>query len=364
MAKKLVLCFDGTWNTPDDDGHDHDEIDSKETNVVRLYRSIRGRDTVGVHEGEPAEAPPVETIKWYDQGVGTHWYDHVRGGAFGFGISRNIRQGYKFLIDHYDPGDEIYIFGFSRGAYSARSLIGLVRNCGLLRREHAPKPDADDNPSVMDAYQLYRNRDGSADTPFAERFRSLFCHVRVPIKMIGVFDTVGSLGIPLRRAGLWSADHYLFHDTRLSGIVEHAYHALSIDEHRREYEPSLWEYEPTSTQTVEQVWFVGAHSDVGGGYPRQPLADLSLAWMQGKALLGGRGLALDPARLADVRGIDMAAATVTDSYGRFMRGLYKLIRGPYLRPIERGPTFAVDESVADKLRRDPGYRPKNPGIAG
>jgi len=364
MAKKLVLCFDGTWNSPDDDGHDHDESDSNETNVVRLYRSIRGVDTCNVHDGTAAGEPPVETLKWYDQGVGTHWYDHIRGGAFGFGISRNIRQGYKFLIDHYEPGDEVYLFGFSRGAYSARSLVGLIRNCGLLRREHAQKPDADDNPALVNAYQLYRNRDGSADTPFAIDFRERFCHQRIPIKMVGVWDTVGALGVPLRRAGLWSANHYLFHDTRLSGIVEHAYHALAVDEHRQEYEPSLWEHEPGSSQQVQQVWFVGAHSDVGGGCPHQPLTDVALAWMQTKAQLDGEGLALDPARIADVRDLDVAPLRVTDSYGSFMRGLYKLIREPFFRPVVTGPTQTIDQSVHDKLGRDLDYRPKNPGIAG
>ena len=131
-----------------------------------------------------------------------------------------------------------------------------------------------------------------------------------------------------------------------------------------EYEPSLWEYEPGSSQTIEQVWFVGSHADVGGGYSRQPLADITLAWMQGKAQLGGRGLALDPARVPAVRGLDLGALQVTDSYGRFLGGLYKLLRAPFLRPVSVGPHRAVDESVGDKMRRDPAYRPRNPGLAG
>ena len=208
MPRKLVVCFDGTWNAPEEDEGGlarRDAVDCRETNVVRIYRSICGEDTTGIPDGGCAGPAPAPTLKWYDRGVGTQWYGKLAGGAFGFGICRNIREGYKFLVDHHEPGDEIYLFGFSRGAYAARSLVGWIRNCGLVRREFAPAPDADDNPIIVEAYELYRARDDSADTDAALAFRSHYGQPGVRVKVLGVWDTVGALGIPVERTGRWSA---------------------------------------------------------------------------------------------------------------------------------------------------------------
>jgi uncharacterized protein (DUF2235 family) len=233
-VKKLVVCCDGTWNAPDDNDQIQDEIaKDAETNVIKAYRSILGEDTSGIRNGTPAKESSVPTFKWYDKGVGTRWYEHIRGGVFGFRLSRNIQKGYKFLIGHFEPGDEIYLLGFSRGAYTVRSLAGLIRNAGLLKVEYAPDDDPGKNPILMDAYQLYRARDGSAETPFAQDFRKQHSHGDVKIKFLGVWDTAGKLGIPLRIAQQFNADHYAFHDVELSSIVENAYHALALDEHRR-----------------------------------------------------------------------------------------------------------------------------------
>ncbi|MBJ6749061.1 phospholipase effector Tle1 domain-containing protein [Geomonas anaerohicana] len=123
MSKKLVVCFDGTWNKPDDgsDGKDTN------TNVERLFASISGVNARSYSGGDLTAG----TLKWYDSGVGTKWFEHIRGGAFGYGLSLNIREGYKFLIDNYDPGDEIYVYGFSRGAYTARSKGYITINLEL-----------------------------------------------------------------------------------------------------------------------------------------------------------------------------------------------------------------------------------------
>lgn len=365
MAKKIVLCFDGTWNTPADEEHDWDEIEKDaETNVVKIYRSVLGKDATGIERGSPPQAPKAETIKWYDQGIGTRWYEHIRGGAFGFGLSRNIREGYKFLIDHFKPGDEIYLFGFSRGAYTARSLVGLIRNAGLLKPEHAPENDPDDNPILMDAYQLYRNRDGSADTPFASYFREKYSYDRVKIKFLGVWDTVGALGIPLKVAKRFNSEQYFFHDVELSGIVENAYHAVAIDEHRDDYKPTLWNPKGKPNQAMEQIWFVGAHADVGGGYVDQPLSDITLQWMQEKAKLNGNGLEVDPNQEPKCDPNKYVAAKVTDSFEGFALGLYRLFKSKYFRPV-RSTAFGnenLHSTYAEKRENDLKYKPKNPGL--
>ena len=134
MPKRIVVCFDGTWNEPDDDT---DVAKQAETNVRRLYESVRPRGADG-----------REQEKWYDEGVGTKFLERLRGGLFGLGLSENIRQGYRVLIDTYQEGDEVFVFGFSRGAYTARSLVGLIRKSGLVRRDQGGR--------VEDAYELYR----------------------------------------------------------------------------------------------------------------------------------------------------------------------------------------------------------------
>lgn len=363
--KKLVLCFDGTWNMPDGNDKDQDEVGKNaETNVIRLYRSILGDDSVGLNNGSPVQQPRTETLKWYDKGVGTRWYERVRGGVFGFGLSYNVRQGYKFLIDNFDPGDEIYIFGFSRGAYTARSLVGLIRNSGLLKKGFVKKADPDENPVLMEAYQLYLSRDKSADTQLAIDFRDEYSHVNVKIKFLGVWDTVGALGIPLRVANQFNAKHYLFHDVELSSIVENAYHAIAIDEHRENYQPALWNPKEKWNQTMEQVWFVGAHADVGGGYPERILSDLPLYWMHEKAKLQGAGLELDAQQVPKQALGEFLGARETDSFGRFLFGLYARLWLPYYRPVMQTAhgQEAVHETFATKREKDPRYKPKNQGL--
>jgi uncharacterized protein (DUF2235 family) len=373
MSRKLVVCFDGTWNKPDDksDGKDSN------TNVLRLYASIKG---IEAKKGKISAAADGETIKWYDSGVGTNWYEHIRGGAFGYGLSLNIRQGYKFLIDHYVQGDEIYIFGFSRGAYTARSLVGLIRNSGLLDKAQILKADdpnykswgkpslsdymklePDEVPHIMDAYQLYRNHDGSADTDFAVKFRGSYAHKDVRIKLLGVWDTVGALGIPFKLFESFNADHYKFHDEELSGIVEYAYHAVAIDEHRENYDVTLWKPKQKVSQTMEQVWFVGAHADVGGGYdyPEHPLADATLAWMQEKAGLAGKGLDIPASQHVD--DAMLVTSTPTDSYKEFLGGVYRMIKDRHYRTI--GGTPFGNEYRSPVVTKVVGYSPKNPGYA-
>lgn len=338
MPKRLILCFDGTWNRPDEE---HPEGEHVETNVCRIYESILERDTNGRRQ-----------IKWYDEGVGTRWFQRIQGGAFGMGLSENIRQGYRFLIEQYEQDDEVFLFGFSRGAYTARSLVGLIRNCGLL---YTP-----DRERIAEAYELYRTRDEGADSEVALAFRKKYAR-DIRITFLGVWDTVGALGIPIESFDDFNRRHFEFHDTELSSIVENAYQAVAVDEHREPYAVTLWDPRVKPRQTLEQRWFLGAHCDVGGGYHDRRLSDVALHWMQQKA--AACGLALTPVQLPpDVR--SSATAPITDSFKEFLKGMYSLFHRRYYRPVAQTVygQEAIDDSVKQRLESDPYYRPKNKGV--
>jgi uncharacterized protein (DUF2235 family) len=340
MPKRIVLCFDGTWNRPGD--ADLDDSQQTETNVRRFYESV-------------AERAPDGTVQvaWYDQGVGTHWYDRVIGGIVGSGLDINIVQGYRFLAEQYEDGDDIFVLGFSRGAYTARSLGGMIRNCGLVKCRFV------DLQSAI-AYGIYRTRDDGVDSTAAKLFRRQFAR-EVRIKFIGVWDTVGALGIPLQLFKDVNANFYQFHDNQLSNIVDHAFHALAIDEHRRDYDACLWTPTADSRQQLEQRWFVGAHSDVGGGYADRRLSDLPLRWMQEEA--HALGLQFVPGRRVETTSAN-CRGLCTDSYARFLKGVYAKAHPRYYRAISqtRFGNETVDESVKQRLRDDATYQPQNRGL--
>jgi uncharacterized protein (DUF2235 family) len=179
MVTRLIVCFDGTWDRPDPNANPTQRVES---NVCWFHESVVS--------GALADGSVQK--KFYDTGVGTNWYDQVAGGAFGLGLDQKIQDGYEWLIENYpdpDPGTiEVFVHGFSRGAYTARSLVGMIRNVGLL------KPDS--GHRVTDAYAIYRQSDASADTPEAVAFRQRYSR-EIKIKFLGVWDTVGALGIPL-----------------------------------------------------------------------------------------------------------------------------------------------------------------------
>jgi uncharacterized protein (DUF2235 family) len=336
--KRIVLCFDGTWCTPADEAIPEDQ--RVETNVRRFFRSVA-----------PIGPGGIEQDAWYNEGVGTHKLNKFSGAAFGAGLDYHILQGYRHLAETYADGDEVYILGFSRGAYTARSLVGMLRNCGLVR------------PSVASfqigiAYGIYRTRDDGPDSKTARAFRSMFAR-EIPVRFVGVWDTVGALGIPLEAAGRLNAALYEFHDTQLSVIVEYAYQAIALDEHRGDYDITFWDPKEKPGQTLEQRWFAGSHADVGGGLPDRRLSDLSLQWIQDRA--SAAGLALSPVSIDE----GSYKGTVTDSFALFLGGLYARAHQRHLRPVLRS-RFG-NESVAatvDQRRRDSqlGYRPANPGL--
>lgn len=271
--KRLIVCCDGTWNRADQENHG----EPCPTNVVKLAFRVAKRD--------PRDVPQ---IVHYGQGVGTgNALDRFSGGALGHGLEDNVLEAYRFLVGNYEDGDELFVFGFSRGAYTARSLVGMIRKCGILKRTSVRE--------YRRAVALYRSAIERPETEAARGFRAAhsICAEDVPVKFVGVWDTVGSLGIPLRGLRWLSRRKHQFHDTELSRLVERAYHALAIDEHRAPFAPTLWADRAKSGQFVEQVWFAGAHSDIGGGYGSSMLSDMSLAWMMEKAEAAGLSFDLD-----------------------------------------------------------------------
>lgn len=252
--KRIAIFSDGTWNSPQAGGT---------TNVLSMARAVKP-DVAGTKQ-----------VVFYDWGVGTD-RKKLSGGLTGAGIDKNIMDCYRFLVHNYEDGDELFFFGFSRGAYTVRSLAGLIRNCGLLRRKHARRIPA--------AFHLYRKRTRASgpNEPLPTRFRRDYAVADItPIEFVGAWDTVGALGIPVPFWGTLNAREFLFHDTEPSKIVQHARHALAIDENREDFAPVLWSDKPTVD--VQQVWFAGAHSDIGGGYHERGLSDCASHWMLGEA---------------------------------------------------------------------------------
>lgn len=255
--KRIVICADGTWNRPDQT----DRGKRKPTNVVKIARGLLPRARDGAAQ-----------IAYYHDGVGTRWgLDRIAGGGFGIGLSTNIVEAYQFLVLNYEPGDQLYFFGFSRGAYTVRSLAGLLDTIGIL-----PKDEAF---FIPDGYKLYRDRAGQSEI---DDFRTTHNSRGGVIRFVGVWDTVGALGIPI---GLFKGlnKKYQFHQVGLAKNIENAYHALAIDERRRPFQPSIWSLPDGSTQTLEQAWFPGVHSNIGGGYSQDGLANGSLHWIKESA---------------------------------------------------------------------------------
>ncbi|MEL4341740.1 DUF2235 domain-containing protein [Shewanella xiamenensis] len=329
MNKRIVICADGTWNRPEKDL----KVDFP-TNVLRLARAI----SPIAADGKPQQV-------FYDWGVGSY-YDEVIGGATGRGLHKNIMDGYRYLVQNYSPGDEIYLFGFSRGAYTVRCLCGLINNCGILKR-----PDA---RLIQQAFDHYKK----SSAPFAPsgdksvEFRQKHSHESREIKFVGVWDTVGAMGIPISFLGLFE-DKDEFYDTKIGRNVRVARHALAIDEHRSDFEPTIWQLR--DNMDMQQVWFAGAHSNIGGSY--QPdkdgslLSDNALAWMIAEA--ERFNLSLEPHLTASLHPNPLA--TLHDSRRSFYR-----IKQPYLRPLD--PNVApvlLHHSVKVRWDQDPQYRPKN-----
>ncbi|MCJ8209765.1 DUF2235 domain-containing protein [Mucilaginibacter sp. RS28] len=338
--KRLITCSDGTWDKPGDKGQNGQPLDS---NVCLLFNAIKSI----ADDGTPQ-------LKVYDTGVGTgySWRDKLLGGITGLGIDKKIKDIYTFLVMTYEPGDEIYLFGFSRGAYTARSLAGLIRNTGILKPDFIHLVDK--------AYDLYRDRNEytAPDSDLMRAFRQNYSYEDITrIKFIGVWDTVGALGIPLPAWKLYNRERYKFHDVTLSSTVDYAYQALAVDERRKPFNASIWQASSNAvdgkqTLEMEQRWFAGVHCNVGGGYEDRGLSNETLKWLTDNAKL--RGLELEDVKLEPYTPNHLGVKRNSFTLPFWFTGrIWRNIEHP-----EDGPQI-IDDSVFKRLAADPSYRPKN-----
>jgi uncharacterized protein (DUF2235 family) len=350
-GRQLALFLDGTWNTTDDN-----------TNIWRL-RSI-------------CESCPEQSV-YYDTGVGTASGERLRGGLFGYGLGEEVVQAYRWIMESYRPGDRIFIFGFSRGAFTARSLSGFISKCGLL------KPGSP--ISLKQLYARYRrekihsirriNTMTESELSQEEKWLKRYS-MPIPIWFQGVFDTVGALGVPFGNFPRLSRSEFSFLETDLRINNTRAFQALAIDEHREAFAPTLWKktvtagaesYPPRSIDDVEQRWFPGAHADIGGGYENGLLAQRPLHWLLGKAKQ--RGLRVK--HEVEIE-LDSNLAVIHDSFAKMGGGVYRMIKlgKRHYREIGAKPVVvgndttttineSIDASVFDRWRDDKAYRPKN-----
>lgn len=320
MSKRIIYCADGTWDTPD-----------KHTNVYKLYK---------------AATTNSEQLPIYSDGVGANCdpLSALGGGAFGLGLWQKIKDGYTKIAHVYEQGDSVYLFGFSRGAYTARSLAGMIAICGLPTKNFS-------DDLVNTAFEAYRQKDKRETL-----LKSLAgCNMDpTEIAMVGVWDTVGALGIP-SVVGKVDSILYGFLDTDLNPKVRHGYQALAIDERRAQFQPTLWTA-PAAGQTMEQVWFVGVHSDVGGGEPQDgpdptALSDITLGWMMCKAK--SLGVTFD-AEVMKQYTMPLQAALALDK----LHTSWSIVNGiPLPRTIDK--SAVISNSVALRCQHDRSYRPEN-----
>lgn len=322
----IVVCADGTWNRPEEDiESDHP------TNVLKVARAIKP-----VSDGTKQHV-------FYDWGLGSY-HSGISAGATGRGIHKNILDGYRYIVQNYAVNDKIYLFGFSRGAYTVRALCGLINNCGIIRRNDARL--------IQLAWEIYKSpaRKNHPAGEAAKQFRANHSHVSRKVHFVGVWDTVGALGIPLTLMGLLDGNDE-FYDNRMGSNVSTARHALAIDEKREDFTPTVWA--PKTGVDLRQVWFAGCHADVGGSYSPdaqgRSASDVPLSWMLDQAATAG--LKLEP--FIRQRLSDGTLAKLHES----RRKLYRF-KGRVNRPIVVADTpIRIHPSVRTRYETDSGYRP-------
>jgi len=326
-SKNIVIFADGTGQ---EGGRGNN------TNVYKLFNMVAERTK---HQ-----------IVFYDRGLGTGWRK-VSGNLFGAGINQNIKECYSFIFEHYRAGDKIYLIGFSRGAATVRSLSSFIHYFGILPQSR---------PELIDqAYDIYKIANDEKRERKAKEFIANNHTMWTHIEFIGVWDTVSALGIPIKSIDVATQKIPFmcnkYHNFKLSPSVKYAYQALAIDDYRDTFHPVLWEDSKEEYQTIEQVWFVGSHTDIGGGYKEQQLSDIPLQWLVAKAIKKGlliypsNRVAIDP----DVNGVSH------DSRKEFPMNFYK--KSPRRWDSAVHGQLLIHESVKER-RLDVDGNPYNPWI--
>ena len=373
MPKNIVVCSDGTGNSGGK---------RRGTNVWRIFNAVDRH-----HNSD------CEQITYYDDGVGTHNLRLLRlfSGAFGWGLSRNICEAYEFLALNHEEGDKVFLFGFSRGAFTVRSLAGMICRCGLLERGALVAAERRERRrAVKKVLCAYRKENEVHNGEDVKKFReSLGIGGRLPrsveIHFIGVWDTVDAVGMPFDELKVWLDDRiwrrlfkrrlWGFHDRNLHPAVRHARQALALDDERKTFHPLLWkdpntdpndeappvaanESDPSpaagdggahdGNRSVKQVWFAGVHSNVGGGYPKDSLSLVPLLWMMRQA--DACGLRFLKRKWDEYR-------EGADPHGRLYDS--RTGWGMFYRYARRNPYAvappAVHESVFERIGRPTGY---------
>jgi len=321
--KRIVICADGTWNRPEENL----EKDFP-TNVLKFSRAI----------APLADDNIVQTV-FYDWGIGSY-HSSVAGGALGKGLDKNIKDCYRFIVHNYEVGDELFFFGFSRGAYTVRSLCGMINNCSILKKENANL--------INNAFNLYKNSKFYVSHPFSIKFRQDHAvKVETKVKFVGVWDTVGSMGLPTSIFGFIKPKN-LFYDSKIGSIIQTARHALSIDEVRKDFEPTIWVQDNENKVDLKQVWFAGVHSDVGGGYKPdsngRTLAEIPMLWMKKEAEIQ---------KLKFQSHLEVPTDALTAKHNE-QKKFYKLL-GTHERIIL--PHTPIHITVKERFEKDDSYRP-------
>lgn len=331
--KRIVICADGTWNHRDQvvgkAGRRHP------SNVTKVARGVMARDATG-----------VDQVVLYHEGVGTGGgLDRWTGGAFGRGLEANIRQLYRFIIYNHEPGDELFFFGFSRGAFTVRTLAGFMSKVGLAEKNG--------DYYVPELYACYEKGLAPGDPTWDRIAGKVKAQACPPIKFIGVWDTVGALGAP-GFLGQWlHSGKYRYHDVALNGAIQNAAQALAIDERRKPFLPSIWT-RPTDWQgELQQAWFPGVHTNVGGGYEFDGVANEALHWIVEKA--HALGLAFDEEYLGYFRPCFNSDLydSMSLAYRVFGNGVRRLGN-------HRGDREALHQAAVDRSAYGPcAYTPRN-----
>jgi uncharacterized protein (DUF2235 family) len=339
MSKHIVICMDGTWNDP-----------TERTNVYRLFRALAAgpQEKILDHPlaGRHLRCVGEALVAFYLEGVGARGRrEGVVGGALGIGLHARVLDAFLLVSQAYEPGDKLWIFGFSRGAWSARSLAGFIAKAGLFSVAEAQAEGA-----VLHAHGLWLETKRRGVLARGDAFWE--ANDPRPIRLVGVWETVGALGVPwfngLRLFDRLEKRLFDFADLQLNERVAQGRHALAIDEQRLDFAPTPWT--ERAAGGILQVWFPGVHSDVGGGYRQTGLSDIALEWMLEEASALGPELGLDPARLEPPPQPD----PLQRRHDEARKPLWKLRpRGP--RRIDSGAV--LHSSVLERLHRRPDYRP-------